>query len=479
MSGQGRRLILVEFNELCPGLLDRWMAEGRLPNFRRFHDSAQVLTGTADVTEQQFLEPWIQWYSLHTGLGYDQHKVFHLTDGPRAGFTDIWHALLAAGHSVGNFAGMNAGAFAAPGSFYLPDPWCSTEPPYPAELATYQRIVVTKVQENSNATASVGGTDYARFLSFLAMNGLRGGTLMAIGRQLLAELSNRQAGWKRAALLDKLQLDLFLRFWKRDRPDFASFFLNSTAHFQHAYFHLLEPGQFALPAEDFADSEHRDAILYGYQQMDSVLADLLALERDGAMLVLSTALSQQPNPGAGRRYYRPSDAEALLARMGVQPELLLPVMAHQYSATFPDAAATEAARTRLAAAHLEGRPLFTFDPAPENTLFFGCGIGVDLPPDAQLSLARDSNATLPFFEHFYRVPHIKAGMHHPDSVLWFKTGHHAVHPGRCSILDIFPTLLEYYGVAAAPADGLPRRGRSFADRIGLGRFEAALPIAAE
>ncbi|MCO6419543.1 hypothetical protein JYK14_25745 [Siccirubricoccus sp. KC 17139] len=51
MGGHGRRIILIEFNELCPGLLNRWMAEGRLPNFRRFHDSAQVLTGTADVTK--------------------------------------------------------------------------------------------------------------------------------------------------------------------------------------------------------------------------------------------------------------------------------------------------------------------------------------------------------------------------------------------------------------------------------------------
>ncbi|MCO6419542.1 hypothetical protein JYK14_25740 [Siccirubricoccus sp. KC 17139] len=335
------------------------------------------------------------------------------------------------------------------------------------------------MQENSNAAAGVGGAEYARFFSFLATHGLRGNTLMAIGRQLLEKLGNRQAGWKRAALLDKLQLDLFLRFWKRDRPDFASFFLNSTAHFRHVYFRLLEPTQFALPAEDFEDSEHRDAILYGDQQMDAVLADLMALERDGAMLVLSTALSQQPNPGAGRRYYRPHDAKDLLARMGVQPTLLLPVMAHRYSATFPDADATAAARAKLAAAHLEGRPLFTFDPAPENTLFFGCGIGVELPAEAQPSLARGSNATLPFFEHFCRVPHIKAGMHHPDSVLWFKTGSHAVHPGRCSILDIFPTLLDYYGVTAAPADGLPRRGRSFADRIGLGRFAAALPLAAE
>ena len=29
---------------------------------------------------------------------------------------------------------------------------------------------------------------------------------------------------------------------------------------------------------------------------------------------------------------------------------------------------------------------------------------------------------MPYYEIFYKLPHIKSGAHHPDSVLWFKTG---------------------------------------------------------
>ena len=36
------RVILIEFNELTPRLLDAWMASGDLPNFKRFHDRSQV-----------------------------------------------------------------------------------------------------------------------------------------------------------------------------------------------------------------------------------------------------------------------------------------------------------------------------------------------------------------------------------------------------------------------------------------------------
>lgn len=478
MRVDGKRIVFIEFNELCPPLLKKWMAAGMLPNFKRFYDASQVLTGVADVEDSRFLEPWIQWYSLHTGLSYDQHGVFHLTDGPKAGHTDIWHALLDGGLSVGNCAGMNAPGFAVPGSFYLPDPWCTTEMPYPEELAAYQRVVTTKVQENSNAGSGIGRSEYADFAKFLIRNGLRGRTVLAIGEQLMSELRGGDTGWKRAALLDKLQFDLFLKYWKRTKPDFASFFLNSTAHFQHAYFHLLEPEKFHLSSDDLNDPAHQDAILFGYKEMDRMLADFFALERHGVMLVLSTALSQQPNENAGRRYYRPKDADALMVSLDLQPTTLLPVMAHQYSATFPDADATETARARLAGMMLGDLPVFGFDPAPENKLFFGCGIGDDVAQGAQLTRSPGANQTVPFFDLFYRVPHMKTGIHHPDSVLWFKTGTHQVHEGRTSILNLLPTFLDYYGVDRAPADGLKRHGKSIADQVGLGHYNQGSVLAA-
>ena len=59
------------------------------PNFRRFYEASHVFTGQADVTEQEYLEPWIQWYSLHTGFSYDQHGVYHLTDAHRSDRADL------------------------------------------------------------------------------------------------------------------------------------------------------------------------------------------------------------------------------------------------------------------------------------------------------------------------------------------------------------------------------------------------------
>lgn len=470
MHAGGRPVILLEFNELCPDLLARWMNQGLLPNFRKFHSQSRVLAGQADVAEQRHLEPWIQWYSLHTGFGYDQHQVFHLTDGPRRRLKDIWGLLLENGYTVANCAGMNAPGFRSPGSFYLPDPWCNSQEPYPPELQAYQRLVLTKVQENSNAAAAPQKHAHLKFLQFWTTHGASLDSIGAILRQLLREAFGRNQSWRRATLLDKVQYDIFSNYWRRLRPDFASFFINSTAHFQHAYFHLLEPQPFDGSPQKPADSDHKDAVLFGYQEMDRLLARFFELEKEGAMLVFSTALSQRPNPDAGLVYYRPHDISALLAKVGVEPARLLPVMAHQYSAEFPTQEAAERAMERLAGILYRGSPIFDVTIRKPSSLFFGVGAHGEISRDARLEFTTSESPSVDFYDVLYRLPHTKSGMHQGQSALWFKTNDFRVHDEAVSILDVLPTLLEYYGVDAPDEEGMRRRGVSFLRTLGISPY---------
>lgn len=468
------KVVLIEFNELIPSLLERWIGEGKLPNFKRFHDESQVFVGTADVPGEprlsHWLQPWVQWYSLHTGLGFQQHRVVNLTDGPKAGHADIWHQLLAHGYNVGNCASMNARGFAAPGSFFLPDPWCNTESPYPAELSAYQQVILNHVQENSNSATALGKPDYLSFLKFLVTHGLSTHSIAALFHQLSTEMRSRNCRWRRPVLLDKLQFDLFKHYWVRFQPDFCSFFTNSTAHFQHSFFHLLESEKFDLRSEMMQDEQRRDAILYGYQEMDQMLAEFFRLEqRYDLLLILATALSQEADPTGGRAYYRPRDMQRLMQEMNVSCSLLLPVMAHQYSAEFPDQASADKARAALSGIRLHGTPVFSFGIAPDRKLFFDCGISDHVPQEASITIGT-ANASVRFYDLFYRLPTTKTGAHHPDSVLWFKTGSHRRHTEKLSILDVFPTLADYFGVPLPTEDGLARQGTSARELIGLPRY---------
>jgi hypothetical protein len=439
------RIILLEFNELCPLLLEQWINEGKLPNFAKFYQNSNVFTALADEDRQEFLEPWIQWYSMHTGLPFTKHGVFHLSDGPKAGYRDIWQAVLSNNRTVFNCGSMNASGFSAPGSMFLPDPWCTTEPPYPQELSAYHQFISSQVQTNTSKGGSRLG-DALRFMAYVSTHGLSMETVGAVASQLVAErTSSDDVSWRRAALLDKFQVDLFEHHWRRNKPDFSTFFLNSTAHFQHAYWHIAFP-------DDFSKEEQRGsptsslagAVFYGYQQMDALLERFFEMEREGALLVFASALSQRANPEELKRYYRPIDVAAMLAELGVKPAKTLPVMAEQFSLEFATQQEADDARSRLKALVLaDGRQVFAFNEAPERHVFFGVGIKESL--DQELKVEGLSGKPS-FKEVFREIPHTKSGLHHRESALWVKTGKHVVHSDPVSILDVMPTILDYLAI---------------------------------
>ena len=101
-------VILLEFNELCPSLLDRWIDSGELPNFNRLRNKSTICVTETDELTEPNLEPWIQWYSLHTGIPFNEHGVFRLSEGPSRPYASIWDVLLDSGRRVINFSSIAA-----------------------------------------------------------------------------------------------------------------------------------------------------------------------------------------------------------------------------------------------------------------------------------------------------------------------------------------------------------------------------------
>lgn len=457
-------IILIEFNELCPPLIERWIAGGALPNFARLKERATVFTTRADVDHPGHLEPWIQWYSLHTGLSFAQHGVFHLTEGARADHVDIWRALAAAGKRVGSFASMNARPFAFPGSFYVADPWSESGDANPPALNHYGRFVAGQVREHTNPDATRG--DRLRFLRFMARHGLSAGTVAAIARQLLAErFADRRLSWRRAALLDRLQFDAFRYYYRRTRPDFASFFLNSTAHFQHSYWRQFEPERFAAPPTDGESALLGDAIAFGYRAMDGVLGRFLELAREsGARVIFATALSQQPyldgEATGGRHFWRLRDVEALFHRLRLRFATIDPTMTHQYLASFADEGDARAARMALEAIRIGDKPLFDFNERTREGLYFSCDLKTDTAPETSVLLSNGETVSLGAL--LYKLDATKSGRHHPDGALWIEGGAYRTVEDKVSILDVFPTVLDMLG--ADPG--------SYPDRTGVSLLHA-------
>jgi hypothetical protein len=444
-----RRLIVLEFNELSPGLMERFIAEGKLPNFRRMRSESHVYV--TDAGEQSpYLEPWIQWVTVHSGLPYSDHGVFHLGDGPALQTKCVWDILSNASYKVGVCASMNVRYDRPINGYVLPDPWTTGVQPYPESLSPYVKFVQTNVQEHTNDSVPLSRSDYLNFLTFMLTHGLSLSTVAAITGQVLSDRDGKSR-WKRAFILDKLQFDLFRSYYRKTSPDFSTFFLNSTAHMQHTYWRNMQPELFKIKPSEEEQAEFASAILFGYEQMDQLVGKALELAGEDTTVMFCTALSQQPcliyEEKGGKVLFRPRDFERLLKLAGVTAQhRVSPVMAEQFYIYFDSERDAIECEQRLATMQVDGRPALILR-REDASIFAGCGIFSDQPRDAVLSLG-GTERTAPFFDIFYKIEGMKSGMHHPDGMLWIRTPERRqhIHSDKASLTSIAPTILSMFGI---------------------------------
>jgi len=441
---QSHRTVLIEFNELSPVLLERFIDRGQLPAFAAFRRDSAVFTTDAGE-DPPLLEPWIQWPTVHSGLPYAEHQVFALGDGRRKLRTPLLGDVLsAAGIAVGIFAAMNMN-YGPLAGYVLPDPWDLDGQAHPKSLQAFYRTIASAIQESSHYGLPAP-SELARFALFLVRNGLSPTTIWSVLSQLAAERRAPALRWRRASVLDHLQYDVFRHLNRRHNVRFASFFSNSTAHYQHYYWRNMEPQIFEVPPPEESSPSLADAVRHGYRSMDRLLARFMKDEPD-ALLILCTALSQEPWTGAAKQTFRPRRFAELFAFAGVDVNVdaVKPMMAEQFQVELPDttaAARTEAALNTLT---LDGHPVLTLY-RNEKTLQAGCMPAHPITSGATVRRAYDG-ATRPFRELFSPVHTTRSGRHHRQGALWIRTGEHRVVSERVDLTDIAPTILAQFGVA--------------------------------
>jgi hypothetical protein len=438
------QVIVLEFNELTPTLMDKFIANGWLPNFQRFRQESCAFTSIA-AEREPYLEPWIQWVTVHTGLNYAEHKVFHLNEGHGLDRPRTWELAADAGMKTWVCGSMNVRQPKSLNCQVLPDPWCTKVKPTPTDLEPFFKFVQQNVLEHTNEGRALSRKDYLSFLRFMALHGLSTTTVRKLASQLLDE---RRTGdrWKRVALLDRLQLDVFKYQFERHRPDLSTFFLNSTAHYQHAYWDSMEPEAFTHQPAASTRAQFEKAILYGYQQMDVILADFLSFAGNDKTLVLTTALSQQPAGEAATVYYRPRDFSQLNHLAGLGPTVrATPVMTQQFYLEFDSSDAARDAYRQLNRITIDGQPLLEMR-LEGPRIFAGCARYDVVNDSAQVDFG---DRRLPFYDVFYALSTGKSGIHHPHGLFWIRTPlrKHVVQEEPVPLAAVAPTVLALLGVS--------------------------------
>jgi hypothetical protein len=480
VSRDNRTVIFIEFNELSPVLLDRFISDGTLLNFRKFRDQSHCYITDAQAKHPN-LEPWIQWPTVHCGMSYKEHGITRLDEGHKLKNKCVWDVLSDVGFRVWVCGAMNVSYEPGIKGALLPDPWASKLKPHPTALAPFYDFIKRNIQEHTNANARGGAKDSLSFLWFLVRNGLSLSTAKSVAQQLLGERAG-VGRWRRATLLDRFQFDLFRKYYERLRPNFSIFFSNSTAHFQHMYWRNMDPDPFRVKPTPEEQSQYKEAVLFGYKQMDRLIGEFFNLAGDDAILILATALSQQPcviyEDQGGKCIYRPRDFSSFLNFVGIADYTeIAPVMAEQFYVRFSTEESARSAESALKELMLGDRSVVRADRRGSD-IFCYCQINTAIDPDTLIH-RWDSDRTVPFYDLFYRIEGLKSGMHHPDGVLWIRypSKDHRRYENKVPLINVAPTLLDLFSVAAPkymPGDSLLRS----TDSAHLREFDNSIGAAA-
>jgi len=408
---------MLEFNELCPPLMEKFIANGELPNFKRLRDMSEChITDAGEETEN--LEPWIQWPTVHTGLSFKEHGIFHLGDADKSDAESIWDILSKKGLSTWVCGSMNVNYDSSTlKGKVLPDPWSIGVKPSDPELEPYYKFVRANVQEHTNDEFKLGKKEYMGFLKFMLTHGMSLKTMFAISKQLVSEKLDSSKRWKRALLMDKMQWDVFKHEFKISNPALSTFFLNSTAHLQHKFWRYMEPEEFNSKVSEEDIKNYGNAILQGYRSMDEIVGQALSLKDDNTKIVFCTALSQQPYKDLSeKRFYRPRDFDEVVTAFGLTGvKKISPVMSEQFHVICENNAAAIEVADKLKSITLNGEPMFMATIDDEN-VFSGCVIHHVVDENSSIAIKDKELAKLK--DLFYLADNVKSGMHNPSGLFW-------------------------------------------------------------
>ncbi|HVX09887.1 MAG TPA: hypothetical protein VHC22_01680 [Pirellulales bacterium] len=437
-------LIQLEFNELCPDLMARFMREGILPNFTRLYESAAIFTTDAGEGPPN-LEPWIQWVTVHSGMPYRAHRAFHLGEGRQLREKCVARLLSEAGVRVGVCGSMNTN-YSDLNGYFIPDPWDQYAVPHPTWIMPYYKMVSRHVQESSRPVRDTM-MDAINFAWFMMRNGLQARTALGICRQLIAERLSPALVWRRPLILELMQYDLFRRLNSLFDVQYATLFYNSTAHFQHYYWRNMDPTLFdhAVP-----ETDHRSlgtAIRTGYVAMDRLLGRVFA-DYPRARLLLCTALSQQAWTSTAKCAFRPRDFARLLEFAGIPAAhcSVRPVMAEEFYVDWIGPESADALARKLAALTVNNIAIMNVE-RQGTSVFTGCRIH-DSQVARHASVRAATGESAAFTELFEQIHTMRSGRHHAHGMLWVQTGKHEIVSGTISLCDIAPTVLGYFGIEA-------------------------------
>ena len=399
-----KRVFLLELNEFNLQLLESGARELDLKNLQKLLAFSRIQTVTKDAYESDFLEPWVQWVSIHTGVDSSKHKIKHLGDLSHLRVTQLWEELSERGITSGVWGAMNASRGRAElAKFFLPDPWTASENAYSEELQALLDPIRYLSTNYLNRSNKIFLKKLKGIFRLFRANGL----VWAFLKELLYLSKNLlQYGCKSfvfISIFDYLSTLLFVQYKKRYDPDFSILFLNSLAHLQHHHWKQLNPMQ-------------SPPLVYGLRYIDKILGVLFDAIEEGEVFFVANALSQK-NTSEEKPWilYRQKDQKQFLDQLNIAHTRVESLMTHDAHIYFASEKMMQLAKKALSNLSVFGQKLFLVEESAEdrNKLFYRIAFTDEIPAETMFLHA---GVEYRFFDLFQVIVK-RTGKHIPTGIV--------------------------------------------------------------
>jgi hypothetical protein len=451
---QGKKVLLVELNEVTWSLIDPLIEAGKLPTFARLKEQG-TWASPVSVDMPPYLDPWITWTTIYTGRPQAEHNVFFLQQSPETIHARrLWEICKLENKKVGVYGSLCSWPPQSVDGFYIPDTFASDAATWPEDLRAIQELNLTYTR----SIRLPADQDTLRFkvkLGFKLLSlGLKPATVARILSQLLSERSDASLRWKRVALQPIVNFDFFSKLYRRYQPDFASFHTNHVAHYMHTYWKAMNPKIFPQPTTQEEIDTYGSAIEHGYRAADELLSKMMRLRDKDTVLIVASSMGQQPyitDLKKGKRIGQLRSLDHLMEIVGAaQGVRTLSTMSDQFN-LYPDSEGRrDFLMKALQSAYIDSpeRPMFSVYRVDNDLTVTLCHYD-ETSEDSRCYFPNNGETkSFRFEELVYGTGLVKSGFHHPKGVLMMfgPDVPRGSQIRECDNLDIAPTILSVLGI---------------------------------
>lgn len=344
------RLFLFELNEFNRDLLKKIAEKNSFKHILEVLSWPEHKTYTDDSDENDTLDPWVQWVSIHTGVPFERHRVKRLGNVPNLKFPTIWETLGREGISSGIWGVLNAERRTEKCDFFVPDPWTYTEPGHP-NLAK-DLVVFPRYLAKNRVGFNVFKTIFL-LLKFIFIFFRYPTVLIELTLEFPRILSQFLMHPKPYALFSPAEYALNLIFFKlqnKYRPQFSILFLNGLAHLQHYHW------------------KDEKAMSYGIRYIEKTLAHVLKNKNSEDAILFTNGFSQISSENDLPWFaYRPRVHKDFLAYLQIHPKAIEELMSYDAQLEFETEKDREIAIQTLEDLKINGKRLLFVEENPDNS----------------------------------------------------------------------------------------------------------------